>query len=350
MSGETEVTVAPAADAPVEVELTAEEIAGARQNPTPPLGVEPEVKAEVVPEPAVEPAAEEKPDTKPRRRAPAHERIRELHGRATAAEAERDAERAERVRLATKQAETDAANLYWFEKAITGEHKDAERELATAIEKGDATAQAKAQSALADSAAKVANLNAWKAANPTPARQEPASPPPPPPAPERPREVAPEVSTWVGDNPWFDASADNDEFDQEMHIEAVRVGALIEGRLKRQGKGAEIGKPAYWAEINKHMRAEFPDYEWSTATSPPPPAPAPKMQGRSPVAAAQPAAAAAPSAPTKITLTGEERAFALSLPHTDARGQPVSDAEKLKRYALGKQTKMLRDAEMAKQK
>jgi hypothetical protein len=342
-----------------EVSLTAEDLQKAGLSTD---GTDPD------PEDGDDPADPDAPATRTRNRSggkPASARIRQLTSekRAEAArsrelEAALAASERTRQELEQKHSKTEAATFGYYKEATKAHLATARSKLIAAKETGDAAAEADAQIELNKYSADWRDIENWEAANP---KADPAKPV----ERERPREQArerpaqrqeqhPDTADWIAANPYF--QIDNKrEFDREMHEEAALVGSQLERKYNRMGKPELVGSREYFDQIDKHMRAEFPDYEWTE------PAPRqattrtrqmPQMQGRDNVAnstrqapATQNNGTGLGNGATKITLNAEERGMArrMGLKHPGTN-RPLSDAEHEKVYALNKLRQQQEDA------
>lgn len=328
-------TSAPAAPPPVDIE-TGEET-------PPPVDIE-IADAETVPgeAPAAAPTADTQPGGEAEPPKPLRRRVSQWKQTAEAAAtraAELERELAElRPKyddLAQKYQVADQAALTNFEQRVTTAFDVAKREVKEAMASGDPDRIANAQAALSLAAAEKSNLDTWKANQPKrpadapAAERQPTRQPAAGPAPD------PATAAWIGANPWFQPN--HPEYDREMANNAILYANLLEDRMRRAGRANEIAGPGYWAEIDKHLKTEFPD-----AFGDEPPAPArgavPGMKRVTPpVAGAVPAAPAAPT-PSKprVTLSAEEQSWAMNLGLKHPDGRPYSRDEALKAYAKSK--------------
>jgi len=201
------------------------------------------------------------------------ERSRATEAERRAAEAEARAEAAERERL-----RSDHAAMGNFEALTKHKLEVAKQRLEDAISTGDSKKQAELTSDISALQNELGGIEAWKQANPLDATTPPRQPEPKQPAaPAQPAppqvQLQPDTKAWIDSNAWFQPG--NPDFDPEMHTEARSYAASLERKLKREGREAEIGNAAYFAEIDKHMKAEFPE---AFDDDEPAPAPAPKRQ------------------------------------------------------------------------
>ncbi len=140
-----------------------------------------------------------------------------------------------------------------YERGLNAEQKLAQIQLEDAIKAEDAKAQAAAQGEVARIASELNDVKAWKAQNPTktPEQQQQA------PQQQQPVKLAEPVKNWIDSHSWFDER--NEDYDEDMHFEAVEFARILEARLIRQGKQAEINTKPYFDKIDQHMVQEFPD-------------------------------------------------------------------------------------------
>ncbi len=143
-----------------------------------------------------------------------------------------------------------------YERGLTAEQKLAQIQLTDAIKGEDAAAQAAAQTEVARIASELNDVKAWKAQNPTPKPGETQQVQQPRQV-QQPVKLAEPVKQWIDSRPWFDER--NDDYDEDMHFEAVEFARTLESRLVRQGKQDEINTKAYFDKIDQHMAQEFPE-------------------------------------------------------------------------------------------
>ena len=146
--------------------------------------------------------------------------------------------------------------------------------------------------------------------------------------------LEPRTRDWIEKNAWFQPQSP--DFDPEMHEEATIYARRVERRYKADGRADEIGSSAYFKEIDKHMRAEFPD---AFDDKPAPKKATPKMKRDTTVApVARSGGGDAPAKRTaKVTLSPAERQFARNMAASGAykkpNGQRMTDAEAEKYHA-----------------
>lgn len=207
----------------------------------------------------------------------------------------------ENQRLKSDMGNLSQSGMVNYERGLNAEQKLAQRQLEDAIKSEDATAQAAAQSEVSRIAAELNDVKAWKAQNPAPDPNK--KPEPLPQQQQRPTTLAEPVKQWIDQNPWFDERTD--EYDEDMHFEAVEYARVLEARLQRQGKAAEINTPSYFAKIREHMAKEFPEQLGNEDEEPETP-PERKPQSKvAPVSRAAPASGET-KGKTKVQLTADD--------------------------------------------
>lgn len=233
----------------VEIELTEEELDG--ETPPEP-DPEPEPQA-ADPEPDPEPEPKKKPRAD-NRVASALAKAEEAERRA--AEATARAEEAERIRQ-----QSDRAMMFHYEQRLETQVAGLKKQLTEAKAVGDSEAEIEAMTKLTDVQAELRGVKSWLGAEPA---AEPERKPEPKPEPKaEPKAAEPQVTydartvAWIEQNEWFQPQSDN--FDQEMFEEATLFAKRLERRLKAAGKAKDIGNDDYFAEIDRHIREEFPD-------------------------------------------------------------------------------------------
>ena len=304
---------------PVEVELTADELAGA----------------------ALETPAEPEPKPRPvKKHVPPSVRIGQLTTRAKQAEAMAAEERAKREQherelaaLRARVGQSDAAALVHYDNATTLRVEQAKQKYKAAIESGDPNLQTEAQVEVSRAVAEKTALDTWKAGQ---QRVRPAQPPPqaqmPQAAPAAPTPQIVNTQKWVSENGWFNPEAP--EFDQEMAEEANAFATRLNRELKGRGQADVIGQDeGYFDLINAHVRTKFPEYFGEEAPVETPRRAVSTVAGVT--RQASPSGQAGPSA-TRVVLTAEQRSMAESmmgvLKHPD--GTPLSKPELHRAYAI----------------
>ncbi len=288
---------------PVEIELTDEDMGG-------------QTLADfVVEEPAAAvepPAAAEDPPAAPRERQPrAQVRIEALTAERDAATARAAELEARATQAAQRSAEAEHAAIYHYHGKLTTEAESLRGKLLEAKRNGETETEIDLQTKLNLVSAELNNAaEALQSAPPRAAPVEAPRPAPvsPPAAAPAQAEMAPETAAWIGRNAWFQNGSP--AYDAEMADEARLFARRVERRLTAEGRAADIGRtPAYWMEIDRHLRTEFPD-----AFDDPVPTTrgVPPMSRDATVAPVQRGGAPAPGAPTgnKVRLSAEERSFA----------------------------------------
>tara|TARA_R100001530_G_scaffold63838_3_gene45894 strand:+ start:558 stop:1577 length:1020 start_codon:yes stop_codon:yes gene_type:complete len=82
----------------------------------------------------------------------------------------------------------------------------------------------------------------------------------PPPIPERPR-LSGAQEKWQRDNPWFQPTVKEGQQVPSLHKEMTAVGYAIHDTLTRElGIDPTAQEERYYSEIDKRIRARFPDY------------------------------------------------------------------------------------------
>jgi hypothetical protein len=237
---------------------------------------------------------------------------------------------------ATKLTEADAVNMTQYAARIAAELATAERETEEAISSGDPKAIAAANRKLAMKASEQGNIDAWRANQPKADAPKPAERQAEPPRPADRQEMRPVANpvrdAWISSNPWFDNGSQ--DFDPEMQTEAVSYAQIVERRLIRQGRAEDVGKKAYFEEINKHMTQEFPDVFQNTTRMPRMTAGA---NGIAPPVRGGPGNGGGGSGSIKVRLTAEQRDFAINNARNGAvkgpNGERLTDEQAVVRFA-----------------
>lgn len=331
---DTEVETKPE---PVDVDLSPEEMQKA--------GVKPEAKPAPEKPTAEDEAAEQgdgegRVDTAPetgrrqRNRVPARDRINQLRREATESTSLAQRLMQENEALKTRSQQSDRAAMVHYESSVSNARALAQQALVEAHTANDPVKIADATAKLSAAAAAEENIKSWKAANPEPQQRQQDQQQRQPVQQQQQRVVDPQTQAWVQDNGWFDPQSG--DYDAEMAETARAYATLLETRMKRQGRARDIGKATYFADIEKHMRDEFPDSEYFSA--PPERGGVPRMQQNGHVAPAVRATNQnGGSSPTRVTLSPDEREMALSLRTAlPKRSKPYDDAELYRIYAVNK--------------
>lgn len=278
---------------------------------------------------------EEEEDPRPRKR-DAEKRIAELARRAQ--EAERRAQEIEarlRQEAALRQ-QSDIAMMTHYEHRLKRDAESVLAQIEEASSMGDVRKQAELQSELNEIRSNLNGVDAWRKeaeAKLIEAQKQPAPQPAQQPSQQQ-VSLEPRTRDWIEKNGWFQPQSP--DFDAEMHEEATIYARRVERRYKADGRADEIGSSAYFKEIDKHMRAEFPD---AFDDKPAPKKATPKMKRDTTVApVARSGGGDAPAKRTaKVTLSPAERQFARNMAASGAykkpNGQRMTDAEAEKYHA-----------------
>lgn len=278
---------------------------------------------------------EEEEDPRPRKR-DAEKRIAELARRAQ--EAERRAQEIE-ARLQQEAAlrqQSDIAMMTHYEHRLKRDAESVLAQIEEASSMGDVRKQAELQSELNEIRSNLNGVDAWRKeaeAKLIEAQKQPAPQPAQQPSQQQ-VSLEPRTRDWIEKNGWFQPQSP--DFDAEMHEEATIYARRVERRYKADGRADEIGSSAYFKEIDKHMRAEFPD---AFDDKPAPKKATPKMKRDTTVApVARSGGGDAPAKRTaKVTLSPAERQFARNMAASGAykkpNGQRMTDAEAEKYHA-----------------
>jgi len=310
----------------------------------PPEPVSVEIPAEPAPEgtpappaPEAAPAATEPPKKRGR---PINERIQSLTADKGALMAELEAERRRsadlHASLQTKEAELTAGQarqMELHEARLKSDASNARQLFREARGQNDPDKEAEATALIARAESGLADVDAWKLRNGTPApgappAAEPRQPAQQPQPPQQPAPVDPATAAWMSDNTWFQPLVNgrpNPDFNKVMHATAVAYAIRLEDQLRSGNRESEIGQDAYWEQINDKMAAEFPEmYEPGEAA----PAPAPATRAASPVAPAVRSPAPGTRAPAPgnniVQLSGAERQMADALREAGSLLYPAS--------------------------
>lgn len=280
----------------------------------------------------------------------AERRIAALSTRADAAEGRVETLQEENERLKRQMAEivpkwqnADRAALTHYKNDATKAVEIATRDLADADKDGDSDKKAKATAALAAASATLANVQQFEASQPKPAPKPVKAADPAPTQDQRQPPPHPTTQAWLGENPWFKPG--DPEFNADMHDEAALFGRKLERQMRAEGRAAEIGTPEYFAQINQHVRGEFPDYDWGDeGDAPAPKKDVPQMQRARPTVASVPrggtGAGNTGASTTKVTLSADERRLAHNLASSGAitgpKGERLTPAQAEKQFAIQK--------------
>lgn len=297
-----------------------------------------EAEAEEQPE---EEAAEEQPEDeeaaeKPKRR-DAQRRIAELARRA--AEAERRAQEVEaqlRQEAALRQ-QSDVAMMTHYENALNARMQELKAKWIDADNIGDQNAKFDLNAEITSLQSDLNGVKQWRqqqAAAQEQQRQAPAQQPQPKQQPAQVPALEKTTAEWIQRNDWFQPNTPN--FDPEMHEEATLYARRIERRYRSEGRDADIGSVAYFTEIDRHMRSEFPDAFENVST---PKKAAPPMSRNSPVTPVNRSAPEGQSKNSKtVRLSSDQRRIAHQLAESGAikkqNGGRMTPAEAERYYAV----------------
>ena len=159
-----------------------------------------------------------------------------------------------RKTLETRFQKTDADYLKKFETSINTGLEAAQKELAAAIQAGDAEAQVAANKRIATLAFENAKLEQSKSA-----REEQVSRPADVKAPEQPKTQLqepsdPRAENWASNNPWFGQ-------DRAMTYTAFEIHKDLVDK-----EGFDPQSDEYYAEVDKRIRVDFPHKFGRTST------------------------------------------------------------------------------------
>ena len=153
-----------------------------------------------------------------------------------------------RKALETRFEKTDAQYLKKFETSISTGLEAAQKELAVAIEAGDAKAQVDAQKRISTLAFENAKLEQSKEARTTASTggeiSKPSEAPSQPTIPAEPSD--PMAEAWAGKNSWFGKDRAMTYTAFEIHKDLV------------EKEGFDSNSDEYYAEIDKRIRVDFP--------------------------------------------------------------------------------------------
>jgi hypothetical protein len=324
----------------VEIELTEEELEGLDEVPDEPDG-EPDGEPEVEGEPAEDGEPEEaevpeEPAEAPRRRSP-DKRIADLSRRAQEAERRAQEFEAQLRQEAQLRRQSDIAMMTHYERTLTLQSASTKAALQEAKTVGDTEREIELQSELFQIQSNLSDVKTWRDG-----QEQMDSQPEPEPRPQsRPQAAAPVLEPrtreWIEKNEWFQPQTEG--FDPEMHEEATIYARRIERRYRSEGRDTDIGGVEYFAEIDRHMRNEFPDAFAEQAT---PRKKTPQMSRNTPVApvtrTGTPGQASRPS--KTVSLSADERRMAHSLASSGAikgkNGGRATPQEAERIYAIQK--------------
>ena len=287
-------------------------------------------------EAAAEPEDEqEEAEVKPRRR-DAQKRIAELARRAQEAERRALEVEARLQQESSLRQQSDIAMMTHYERSLKTQAQAIRSQLTEAMSIGDTEKQIDLQTQLMQLQNDLSGVDNWR-------RQQEAMRAAPQAKPEQAQQQAqqqaqptlePQTAEWISKNAWFQPQSQ--AFDPEMHEEATLYARRIERRYRSEGRDTEIGSVAYFTEIDRHMRSEFPDAFETVNT---PKKASPPMSRNTPVA---PVTRSAPEGQSKnsktIRLSADQRRMAHQLAESGAikkaAGGRMTPAEAERYYAV----------------
>jgi len=242
-----------------------------------------------------------------------------------AAELERERARANSFEIKANEASTVA--MQSFASKSEADLREARSAHSAAIASGDAEKITEASERLASAKATMDDVEAWKkteSAKPAQKADDRAAP-----AQQQVQDPLPQnLRDWASKNRYWDQNARDDsgnlvldragrpmrnqDFDEEMHIEATIYATKLERQIASGRLNAKVGDSTYLKMIDDHQRQEFPDYFGETATEEveEEAAPAPQRRSSSPVASpSRSMPNQRPGAHTKMIITGDELRF-----------------------------------------
>lgn len=203
---------------------------------------------------------EEEPERPRKQKIPLSTRFNDVQReKFQALERERQAT-AENERLRKRLAESETALSHHYGDKVNMSLEQAKKRQLEAVESGDAQAMIDAQSELVKATYAAEELKReeanrrYVAENRQQEQQQQQA------AYYTPDESA--AQQWAAANTWFDA--DSNDFDQELSAYADAKAAEINQQLQSTGQAHLIGSPAYFHEINKHIR-QADEYRRQTA-------------------------------------------------------------------------------------
>ena len=143
---------------------------------------------------------------------------------------------------------TDSEYVKKFETSISSGLESAQKELASAIESGDAAAQVEANKRIATLAFENAKLEQAKAGREEQQAQKPvlSQPPVQTRQVDEPINPDPKAEAWASDNSWFGS-------DKAMTYTAFEIHKDL-----TEKEGYDPNSNEYYAEVNKRIRVDFP--------------------------------------------------------------------------------------------
>lgn len=282
----------------------------------------------------------EEPEEKPKRRRSSENRIQELARRAQEAERRVEEANAMLAQEAALRHESDRAMMAHYEQRLMRDASSVKAQLQEAISIGDTAQQVELQTQLFQLQSDLSGVESWKqqAAATAEAKANP-------PVRDNVRETQKEpvqleatTAKWIQKNSWFQPQSP--DFDPEMHEEATGFAQTLERRLRRAGRGDEIGSVAYFKQIDDHIRQEFADAfeDFEDEPAPSPRKAAPPMSRNTNVAPVSRGGQASPTAKSRtVTLSADERRMAHTMADSGAykhpNGKRMTHAEAEKYHA-----------------
>lgn len=277
---------------------------------------------------------EEEEDPRPRKR-DAEKRIAELARRAQEAERRAQEIEAQLQKEASLRQQSDLAMMTHYEHRLKSDASALLGQIEEAANLGDIRKQAELQAQYNQLQSDLTGIDAWRkeAEAKIVESQKPAAQPAQP-AQQQNVSLEPRTRDWIEKNTWFQPQSE--DFDAEMHEEATIYARRVERRYKAEGRAEDIGSAAYFKEIDRHIRTEFPD---AFDDKPAPKKATPKMKRDTTVAPVT--RTSGNDTPTKrtakVTLSPAERQFARNMAASGAyrkpNGQRMTDAEAEKYHA-----------------
>lgn len=256
-------------------------------------------------ETVAEPAAAAPPERKkrgPKRYAALTRERDEARSFAEQVARENEALRRETAAANAKAAESDTVAMQTFEAKAKADLAAAKRAHSEALSSNDADKITDAAEVLASARSTMDDVESFKRQKPVAASPAAPAAPAAQAQPQQQPDLPPEIKDWMTnpDNRWFDIVErdsngnpivnrstgrveKNPDFDEDMHAEAVFFSSNLERKIARGQVKFKVASPEYFAEVEKHIRQEFPDY-FEGGDDDESPAPAPQRRG-SPVAA-----------------------------------------------------------------
>ena len=177
-------------------------------------------------------------------------KMREAERREKAAVDYARAVETKRQELESRFKKTDSEYVKKFESSITSSLDSAQRELASAIESGDAAAQTEANKRIAQLAFENAKLEQLKQGREETAKEQPVQLSDggrlPKETPSQLPSSDPKAESWANENSWFGQ-------DRAMTFTAFEIHKDL---VEKEGYDPQT--PEYYAEVDKRIRVDFP--------------------------------------------------------------------------------------------